>query len=151
MRRVQAFLECDEVQKTIKDQKPDDPNNPNPTVLSIKGNFSWGFTAQKTKDKKPGAPPKNGKLIEEEKKDENPYKSVKQYLTLRDINIDFYRGEFVCVIGDVGAGKSSLLNSVIGDLLYVSDQQVSDFGGIDKEGSPEEFDTLKKTVLETEV
>jgi ABC-type uncharacterized transport system ATPase component len=28
------------------------------------------------------------------------------------------QGEFVCVIGDVGSGKSSLLSAIIGDLLY---------------------------------
>jgi len=27
------------------------------------------------------------------------------------------QGEFVCVIGDVGSGKSSLLHSIVGDLL----------------------------------
>lgn len=122
-------------------------------VLKVKGNFSWGFTAQapsgkndkgkapgkkdeKTPTKKDGKTPAkkddktpNGGDKEEEKKEQ---KSLGKYMTLRDIDLEFFRGEFVCVIGDVGCGKSSLLNSIIGDLLYVSDEQIQGFGGAEK-------------------
>ena len=40
-------------------------------------------------------------------------------MALKDINLTIKHGEFVCIIGDVGSGKSSLLNSIIGDLLYL--------------------------------
>ena len=36
------------------------------------------------------------------------------------MNLTIKQGEFVCIVGDVGSGKSSLLNSIIGDLLYAS-------------------------------
>jgi ABC-type nitrate/sulfonate/bicarbonate transport system ATPase subunit len=45
---------------------------------------------------------------------------VKEFMALKDINLKIKQGEFVCVIGDVGSGKSSLLSSVIGDLLYAN-------------------------------
>lgn len=35
--------------------------------------------------------------------------TVKGQLCLKDIGIKVFKGEFVCVIGDVGSGKSSLL------------------------------------------
>ena len=35
------------------------------------------------------------------------------------------RGEFVCIIGDVGCGKSSLLSSIIGDMLYLPPDYVN--------------------------
>lgn len=35
---------------------------------------------------------------------------------LKDINIDARKGDFVCVVGKVGSGKSSLLSSIIGQL-----------------------------------
>jgi len=41
-------------------------------------------------------------------------------VTLKDIDVRVKQGEFVCVIGDVGSGKSSLLNSLIGDMLCMS-------------------------------
>ena len=37
---------------------------------------------------------------------------------MKDIEITIKKGEFVCVIGDVGAGKSSFLNAIIGELIY---------------------------------
>ena len=38
---------------------------------------------------------------------------------LKGIDLEIKKGEFVCIIGDVGSGKSSLLSSIIGDLIYV--------------------------------
>jgi ABC-type lipoprotein export system ATPase subunit len=38
--------------------------------------------------------------------------------------LEFKHGEFVCIIGDVGSGKSSLLSSIIGDLLYLNPEFV---------------------------
>ena len=29
------------------------------------------------------------------------------------------KGEFVCILGDVGSGKSSILSALTGDLLYM--------------------------------
>jgi ABC-type lipoprotein export system ATPase subunit len=40
-------------------------------------------------------------------------------LSLKSVNIQIKHGEFVCIIGDVGSGKSSFLNALIGDLLYL--------------------------------
>jgi len=36
------------------------------------------------------------------------------------------KGEFICLIGDVGSGKSSLLNAINGDMIYVSDQMIKE-------------------------
>jgi len=47
-------------------------------------------------------------------------------LTLRNIHLKVGKGEFVCVIGDVGAGKTSLLSAINGDLVYVPDSEVSE-------------------------
>ena len=41
-------------------------------------------------------------------------------MALKDFHLQIKQGEFVCVIGDVGSGKSSLLSSIIGDLLYAN-------------------------------
>jgi ABC-type nitrate/sulfonate/bicarbonate transport system ATPase subunit len=38
---------------------------------------------------------------------------------LEDIEVTIPKGQFVCIIGDVGSGKSSLLNAIIGDLMPV--------------------------------
>ncbi len=41
---------------------------------------------------------------------------------LREINMDVRRGELVTVIGRVGSGKTSLLNSMLGEMKHVAGQ-----------------------------
>jgi len=36
--------------------------------------------------------------------------------TLRNINLDFYKGEVVAIVGKIGSGKTSLLNVVLGEI-----------------------------------
>jgi ABC-type nitrate/sulfonate/bicarbonate transport system ATPase subunit len=43
-------------------------------------------------------------------------------MAVGDLDLSVRQGEFVCVIGDVGSGKSSLLSAMIGDLLYANPQ-----------------------------
>lgn len=40
-------------------------------------------------------------------------------ICLKNIDVHIKKGAFVCIIGKVGAGKSSLLSAIIGDLLPV--------------------------------
>ena len=100
-------------------------------MLKIRGNFSWGFTAKEDSDgakKKPAGPPGGSKSKKpEDKKSEasDEKKMLSKFITLKDVDLEFQRGEFVCIIGDVGSGKSSLLNAIIGDLIYVSDEQIT--------------------------
>ena len=42
-------------------------------------------------------------------------------ITLKDVSLNIKHGEFVCIIGDVASGKTSLLSSIIGDLLTLND------------------------------
>ena len=53
--------------------------------------------------------------------------TIENVLALRDVNLNIKQGEFVCIIGDVGSGKSSLLNSMIGDLQYLDPAFISDY------------------------
>lgn len=39
--------------------------------------------------------------------------------TLKDVDIAIQKGEFICVIGEVGCGKSSFLHAVAGNMIYV--------------------------------
>jgi ABC-type multidrug transport system ATPase subunit len=62
--------------------------------LQIKGDFSWGFV---------------------EKNDV----TIKECITLNEIDICAKKGELVCLIGPVGCGKSSLLNAIGGNLIFI--------------------------------
>ena len=46
-------------------------------------------------------------------------------LNLRDINFTVKKGEFVCIIGEVGSGKSSLLNAILNNMIQVSPEEVT--------------------------
>ena len=58
---------------------------------------------------------------------ETNHKNIVECLTLKNINLKIRKGEFLCVIGDVGSGKSSLLSSINGDMIYVSDDTIGQF------------------------
>ena len=57
--------------------------------------------------------------IDKEDKEEKKEKTLNKFIQLKDIDLSVNRGDFVCVIGDVGSGKSSLLNAIVGDMIYV--------------------------------
>lgn len=52
------------------------------------------------------------------------------------------QGEFVCIIGDVGSGKSSLLNAIIGDLMYCNPMFMI------AHGQSEMTEDLKESIIE---
>lgn len=72
-------------------------------AVKLKGDFSWGVY---------------------DKKDV----TIPDCLALKDIDLSFRKGEFVVVCGSVGSGKTSLLNSLFGNLVYVpkTESQVFD-------------------------
>ena len=113
-----------------------------------------GLDKKKDDKKKDDKKTKDGKKVTEEKKEDEEKdmnKNLGKFITLTDVDLEFYRGEFVCIIGDVGSGKSSLLNSIIGDLIYVSDEDIKAYGGLDKVGTDTELDDFKNKVITKEV
>jgi len=53
----------------------------------------------------------------------------------------------VCIIGDVGCGKSSFFSALIGDMIYLPDECIQEFGGVEKMASKEDFEKLKNKLL----
>jgi ABC-type lipoprotein export system ATPase subunit len=48
-------------------------------------------------------------------------------ITLKDIHLQVKQGEFICVMGDVASGKSSLLHAILGDMLYITEEEAEAF------------------------
>ena len=67
---------------------------------------------------------------------------IKDTIVLKDIELTVKKGEFLCIIGKVGSGKSSLLNALMGDMTYVSDETLNEMG--DKVLSEDTFKELSK-------
>jgi len=70
---------------------------------------------------------------EEERKKGRKLDSI---VCLKDIELKIKKGEFVCIIGKVGSGKSSLLSTICGELLELPVNMLDHFkgdGDMDKE------------------
>jgi ABC-type nitrate/sulfonate/bicarbonate transport system ATPase subunit len=65
---------------------------------------------------------------------EDDERTMKECIVLKNLDLKVKKGEFVCIIGDVGSGKSSLLSAIIEDMIYLpreyieanKDQKISD-------------------------
>jgi len=112
-------------------------NNSEYAIKIDNKNFSWGLktkdidqifekiydemkgsTEEKIRTKKEQEEYEEGlaKKAEEQKK-QNKLDNI---IALKNIDLKIKKGELVFMIGKVGAGKSSILSTVIGDLLPVS-------------------------------
>jgi len=48
--------------------------------------------------------------------------TIHDAIILNNLQIKIKKGEFVCIIGEVGSGKSSLINAILGDMVFVGDE-----------------------------
>ena len=46
---------------------------------------------------------------------------------MKNIDLEIKKGEFVCIIGEVGTGKSSLMHSLFGDMIHVQQNVAEEF------------------------
>ena len=94
------------------------------SCLDIKGNFSWGFTSKAKKEDSSSKGDNNSKKSTDSStkvdiSDDVERKKLEKFVTLKDLQLTIKKGEFVCIIGDVGSGKSSLLQAIIGDMIFI--------------------------------
>lgn len=53
-------------------------------------------------------------------------KQIHDFINLSELDLKIRTGEFVCVIGDVGSGKSSLFSAINGDMIFVPEHVIGD-------------------------
>ena len=58
---------------------------------------------------------------------DNSKQTVENSILLRNLNLKIFKGEFICIIGEVGSGKSSLIHALLGDMIYVDPQTLEEF------------------------
>lgn len=131
MKRIQDFLLCDEVDHNLIEFNEGDSS-----ALNIKegSSFHWGFEKKEEEavaDKKKKS--KKSKKDDDFKKLQEPLvpagaavvEAEKEDFILKSLNLNIKKGEFICIIGGVGSGKSSLLSTVIGDMIYSNQPSVN--------------------------
>ena len=121
LKRIQRFLNQEDVQNDRIITNDEKTINEGIAVKIEKGTFSWGAEQK-------------GILNAADDKD-RPIS-----LILRDINLSIKKGEFVCIIGEVGSGKSSLLNAILNNMIQVGPKEVKKLlelreSILDKEGT----------------
>jgi len=52
---------------------------------------------------------------------------MKSFITLKSLNLKIKEGDFVSIIGEVGAGKSSLISALIGDLVFIDSETLDEY------------------------
>ena len=125
--------------------------------MEINGNFSWGFTSKAKKEKEDKKSNKeessDSKKVTDNDTDksasqeDNEKRKLKKFVTLRDLRLSIKKGEFVCIIGDVGSGKSSLLQAIVGDMIFIPQNEIDELGGLEYAATQDELDRLKKRLL----
>jgi ABC-type glutathione transport system ATPase component len=126
---------CEEINKGVVNKL--DREVFNDTAIRIRdGNFFWGLETKAEKKPSNEDNKTNKDEIVEEKEEplikkqeaEKSEGMISSTLTLKRINVEIKHGEFVCVIGDVGSGKSSLLSAIIGDMLFIQNSFLEKHG-----------------------
>ena len=141
VKRIENFLLCDEIEEKMTEKL--DCNDSEVAIEFKKSNFFWGFDLnqndgekeEQKNEEKPSnnsEPMKNSILTSNSEStslgDDNNTQTLENRIALRGVDLKIKRGEFVAIIGDVGAGKSSLIYSLLGETLYVDDQILEKYG-----------------------
>ena len=135
----------------------------------MQGNFSWGVNSFDKEERNKHQEEAKTKAAEELAKNSNwlqnflnkhiypasrkvyeipyPPRSLKRIIGLKDIDLQVKKGEFVVIIGAIGSGKSSLLNTMIGEMIHVPNKEIDFIGDEKRELSSDEQKALENTLL----
>ena len=53
--------------------------------------------------------------------------TIYDLITLKNFKLEIGKGEFVAIVGQIRSGKSSVLSSIIGDMLYINQETIHEF------------------------
>lgn len=56
--------------------------------------------------------------------------SLTDFLTLKHLEVSIKHGSLVCIVGDVGSGKSSILNCFTNDMLFTDSIFFQQYGHV---------------------
>ena len=82
-----------------------------------------------------------------------PYepRSINEITSLKDINFEVKRGDFVVIIGETGSGKSTLLNALIGELIHLTEESMKEMGDPDRKINDSELRYLEESLMKVDL
>lgn len=169
LQRIKSYLSLEEIEiDKFIDRKAKADRESKYAVQIKNKNFSWGLKTQDIDDifekiydeMKGTAGEKKYRTEEEQKEHEESLKKkaeekkkqnkLDNIVALKGIDLKIKKGELVIIIGKVGSGKSSLLSTIIGDLLPVPQKQIDSYAGgegYSKELSQEEVEAFQSDMI----
>lgn len=126
-KKLQSFLDFQELQQNVREINTDAE-----VSLKVQGSFSWGLYKNKMIDEHHDEK-KQKEAEEKAAKEALKKRSVDKTITLKNIDLTINKGEFVCIIGKNGSGKSNLLNAINGEMIYVPEELLSTIRGTEQE------------------
>ena len=121
MSRIENFLRQDDIDNSRVIYNDPELIKNNIAIKIENGNFTWGLEFEdenegKFKKKKSRKLSKKKSSLNEINM-QNKLNLNKPKEILKDINLTINKGEFVVIIGEVGSGKSSLLQAILNNML----------------------------------
>ena len=77
-------------------------------------------------------------------------RKLENIVCLKDITVKIPKGSFVCVVGKIGCGKTSLIQAMLGEMLPISDEIINSYkgkGDMSKELTSDEIISLQEDLL----
>lgn len=107
------------------------------TMIYLEGSYTWGRTIKETSDSKANnddekntkkgtneTDAKSDQLTNQHDDPDNP--------TLQNISLEITSGEYICVVGKTGQGKSSLLAAMLGEITPCEKKKSVQFFSTDR-------------------
>jgi ATP-binding cassette subfamily C (CFTR/MRP) protein 1 len=151
VKRIENFLLCDEIETQMTEKL--DFNETDVAIEFKTSNFFWGFDLDQ-KDNEKVKDLKELKSFVSSEVESIPFtedcmnQTFEDRIALKNINLKIMKGEFVAIIGDVGAGKSSLINSLLGETLYVDDKVLDKYGDKELDYTNDNEDNIPPSIKE---
>ena len=77
-----------------------------------------------------------------------PSRSLDHILSINDMDLKVKKGEFVVIIGEVGSGKTSLLSTMIGEMIHFPQKEIDFIGDKTRKMSSDELKALEHELLQ---
>ena len=93
--------------------------------------------------------PKNNNLLQFQSSNDESNTIINNEFYLNNINLTIKKGEFVCIIGEVGSGKSSLIHAILNNMIVDKESKIIINGKISyvSQESWIQNNTIKKNIL----